>query len=176
MASTVIDPELRSADATLKHLRTENDNLREQVDRLEENLATMHSEYERLTRPERADGVLLRRTIAAVHATSVNRFEVLLDWPECHKRGCQAHHPGPSAALTTMMLTISDNVRAELIAHAITRPDVAEDGDSPTMVAAYTLATLLNRYNVHHAGTFVKAAQLIVEAYPALVPALSEVR
>ena len=74
--------------------------------------------------------------------------------------------------MALMQHAIVDAIKLELWAHATTRPDVAMDGDSPEDQAVYTLAALLNRYNVHHAGTFVRAARLIVEAYPALVDAL----
>lgn len=119
-----------------------------------------------------ADSALIRRVQAAVYATPVNRFEVMLEWPECHAKRCKAHHGSPERALGIMQATISEAVKLELTAWTTTRPDVAEDGDSDAEVAVYTLAELLRRYNVHDAGTFVRAARLIVEAYPDLVQPL----
>lgn len=120
-----------------------------------------------------SDSALLRRVQAAIYSTPVNRFEVMLEWPECHAKRCRAHHGSPERALGVMQATISEAVKQELTAWATTRPDVAEDGDSDVEVAVYTLAELLRRYNVHDAGTFVRAARLIVEAYPGLVQSLA---
>lgn len=118
------------------------------------------------------DGALVRRIEAAIGNAGVSRAAVEFDWPECHRKNCQGRHGSPDSAFATMKIQVMQAVRLELNYHTTTRPDVAESGDSPEEIAIYTLATLLNRYNVHDAGTFVKAARLIVEAYPALVPVL----
>lgn len=73
-----------------------------------------------------------------------------------------------------MKIQVMRAVRSELAYEVTTRPDVAEPEDTQEQNAVYTLATLLSRYKVHDAGTFVKAAQLIIDAYPALIPALGE--
>lgn len=119
---------------------------------------------------------LERRIIAAARAASVNRFEVEFEWPECHKAKCQHRHGEPERAMGLMQHAIVQAIEMELWSHATTRPDVSVEGDSPEDEAVYTLAALLNRYNVHHAGTFVRAARLIVEAYPALIDALAPIQ
>lgn len=120
------------------------------------------------------DEALIRRIEATVSDASVSRSAVEFDWPECHRKGCQHRHGNIDSAFSTMKIQIMRAVRSELMHEVTTRPDIAEPGDAPEQTAVYTLATLLNRYNVHDAGTFVKAAQLIVDAYPALIPALGE--
>lgn len=116
---------------------------------------------------------LVRRIDAAIFSTDVSRFAVMEDWPECHRKGCHLRHADPSGAMGTIQRQIARSVRNELEFHSTTQPDVTDDGDTPTEAATYILAALLNRYNVHDAGTFVKAARLIVEAYPALIHALT---
>lgn len=120
------------------------------------------------------DEALIRRIEAAVSAASVRRSAVDFDWPECHRKGCQHRHGNVDSAFGTMKSQVMQAVRSELTHEVTTRPDIFEPGDTQEMSAVYTLATLLNRYNVHHAGTFVKAAQLIVDAYPDIIPALVE--
>jgi hypothetical protein len=117
---------------------------------------------------------LIRRVEAAIADAGVSRSAVQHDWPDCHRKNCQYRHPDPDSAFTTMKLQIMRAVRDELQARSTTRPDVADDDDSPEQVAVYTLATLLHRYHVNSAGTFVKAAQLIVDAYPQIIPALAD--
>lgn len=73
-----------------------------------------------------------------------------------------------------MKIQVMRALRSELMHEVTTRPDIAEPGDTEERNAVYTLATLLSRYNVREAGTFVKAAQLIIDAYPTLIPALGE--
>jgi hypothetical protein len=120
------------------------------------------------------DETLIRRIEAAISAASVRRSAVEFDWPECHRKGCQGRHGDVDAAFSTMKIQAMRAVRSELMHKVTTRPDISDPDDTPEQAAVYTLATLLHRYNVHDAGTFVKAAQLIVDAYPAIVPALSE--
>jgi hypothetical protein len=122
----------------------------------------------------KVDEALIRRIEAAVAVASVQRSAVEFDWPECHKRGCQGRHGDVDSAFGTMKIQVMRAVRAELQYELTTRPDIADEDDTPEQSAVYTLAMLLHRYNVHDAGTFVKAAQLIVDAYPGLVPALTE--
>ena len=120
------------------------------------------------------DEALIRRIEAAVSAASVSRSAVEFDWPECHRKGCQGRHGNVDSAFGTMKIQVMRAVRSELQHEMTTRPDIYQDGDTEEQTAVYVLATLLSRYNVHDAGTFVKAAQLIVDAYPALIPALGE--
>lgn len=120
------------------------------------------------------DDAMIRRIEAAVSDANVSRSAVEFDWPECHRKGCQGRHGSVDSAFTTMKIQVMRSVRNELEFETTTRPDIAERGDSREQTAVYTLATLLNRYNVHDAGTFVKAAQLIVDAYPALADVLGE--
>lgn len=122
----------------------------------------------------KTDERLIRRIEAAVSHATVSRSAVEFDWPECHKPRCSSRHGNVDAAFTTMKIQVMRAVRAELEHELTTRPDIAEPGDTQEQKAVYTLATLLNRYNVHDAGTFVKAAQLIIDAYPDLIPALGE--
>ncbi|OOB90317.1 hypothetical protein [Rathayibacter sp. VKM Ac-2630] len=115
---------------------------------------------------------LERRVIAAIYDASVSRASVEFDWPECHKRACQGRHGSVESAFTTIQIRIAEAVRSELRYRSTTQPDVAEDGDSPEMAAAMTLATLLGRYTsgtTGRAGTYLGAARLMLEAYPDLV-------
>jgi hypothetical protein len=120
------------------------------------------------------DEALIRRIEAAVSVAAVSRSAVEFDWPECHRKGCAGRHGDVDAAFGTMKIQIMRAIRAELQHELTTRPDIADDDDTPEQNAVYTLAMLLHRYNVHDVGTFVKAAQLIVDAYPALVGVLGE--
>lgn len=120
------------------------------------------------------DEALIRRIEAAVSDASVSRSAVDFEWPECHRKGCQHRHGNVDSAFGIMKIQVMRAIRSELLHEVTTRPDIAEDGDTQEQNAVYTLATLLSRYKVHDAGTFVKAAQLIVDAYPALIPALGE--
>lgn len=119
------------------------------------------------------DEPLIRRIEAAISDAGVSRSAVEFDWPECHRKGCQGRHGSVDSAFSTMKIQVMRAVRAELQHELTTRPDFSDPGDTAEQTAVYTLATLLNRYNVHDAGTFVNAAQLIVDAYPELVPALT---
>lgn len=121
------------------------------------------------------DEALIRRIEASVSNAAARRSAVEFDWPECHKPKCQHRHGNVDSAFTTMKSQIIEAVRSELQFEMTTRPDIAEDGDTPEQTAVYTLAILLSRYNVRETGTFVKAAQLIIDAYPTLIPALGEV-
>jgi hypothetical protein len=120
------------------------------------------------------DEALIRRVEVAISAASVRRSAVEFDWPECHRKGCSGRHGDVDSAFGTMKSRIMQAVRSELMHEVTTRPDIAEPGDTTEQNAIYTLATLLSRYKVNDAGTFVKAAQLIVDAYPAIIPALGE--
>jgi hypothetical protein len=120
------------------------------------------------------DEALIRRIEAAVSAASVRRSAVDFDWPECHRKGCQGRHGSVDSAFGTMKAAVMQAVRSELMHEMTTRPDIYQDGDTQEQTAIYVLATLLSRYNVREASTFVKAAQLIVDAYPDLIPMLGE--
>ena len=126
--------------------------------------------------PTRApiDEALIWRIEAAIAAATVRRAVVEFDWPECHRKGCAGRHGSVDSAFAAMKSQVMQAVRSELMHEMTTRPDIAEPGDTEEQNAVYTLATLLRTYNVHNASTFVKAAQLIVDAYPALIPALGE--
>lgn len=130
---------------------------------------------EALAAPSRSiDDAVIRRIEAAISDAGVSRSAVEFDWPECHRKGCQGRHGDVDAAFTTMKIQIMRGVRSELMHEVTTRPDISEPGDTEEQTAVYTLATLLSRYNVRDTGTFVKAAQLIVDAYPALIPVLGD--
>lgn len=116
---------------------------------------------------------LQRRVLAAIWAADVSREAIEFDWPECHRPRCAGRHGSPDSAFGLMKSRIAGAVEDELRFRMLTRPDVAVDGDSPEDAAALTLAVLLARYQVRDAGTFAKAARLIVDAYPGLVPVLA---
>lgn len=120
------------------------------------------------------DEALIRRIEAAISAAAVSRSAVEFDWPECHRKGCQGRHGSVDSAFGTMKIQIMRAVRSELMHEVTTRPDIAEDGDTPEQTAVYTLAHLMHVYRVSETSTYVKAAQLIVDAYPGLIPALGE--
>lgn len=126
------------------------------------------------TETRAVDEAIIRRIDAAVSNAGVRRSAVEYEWPECHKPKCSGRHGDVDSAFSIMKSQVMKAVRDELAYEVTTRPDIAEDGDTPEQVAVYTLATLLSRYNVRETSTFVKAAQLIVDAYPALVPALAD--
>lgn len=115
----------------------------------------------------------VRRVVAAIENAAARRSLIEFDWPECHRKGCQHRHGDVDSAFHNMKSAILQSVQEELLYEVTTRPDISEEGDSAETEAVYALAALMNRYNVHHAGTFVKAAQLMVDAYPRLVDALS---
>lgn len=124
--------------------------------------------------PDRkVDDALIRRVAAAAHRAGVSRAEVELEWPECHKPRCQHRHGSPEIAMGYMAHQIIEAIELELRYESTTRPDIAEPDDSPEEAAIYALAVLMNTYNVRHAGTFARAARMIIEAYPALIPALA---
>jgi hypothetical protein len=120
------------------------------------------------------DEALIRRIEATIGAAAVSRSAVEFEWPECHRKGCQGRHGNVDQAFGIMKHKIMDEVRSELMCEVTTRPSIGEDGDTPEQVAVYTLAVLMNRYNVNKTSTYVNAAQLIVDAYPALIPVLGE--
>ena len=117
---------------------------------------------------------LIERVVATVYATPVSREVVAYEWPECHKRNCQARHGSPDAAYGHMKAALSAALRAELSSRATSRPDVADDGDSPADVALYTMSWLLATYKPERTSTYVEAARLILDAYPDMIPALSK--
>jgi len=120
------------------------------------------------------DEALIRRIEAAVAVASVSRSAVEFDWPECHRKGCSGRHGDVDQAFGTMKIQVMRAVRDELQFEMTTRPDFSTPGDTEEQNAVMTLATLLRRYNVHDAGTYAKAAQLIVDAYPELTAVFSE--
>lgn len=119
------------------------------------------------------EDLLIDRIVAAVADAGISRAVVEHDWPECHKAKCQARHGDPDSAMGHMKHQIIDAVKLELRYEATTRPDVSMDGDSPEATAALTLGVLLHRYRPEVSGTYAKAAQLIVDAYPEIIPALA---
>ena len=121
-------------------------------------------------RDERA---LIRRIEAAAYGASVRRSEVEMAWPECHRPKCQHQHGSVEEALGLMQHAVAGAVRDELRYRTTTRPDLRGDGENAADEAVLTLAVLLSRYRVQDAGTYVKAAQLLVEAYPEFVPVLT---
>lgn len=119
------------------------------------------------------DAALIRRIEAAISAARVSRAAVEFDWPECHRKGCQHRHGDVDSAFHTMKIQVMRAVESELAYEVTTRPNIHEDGDTPEQKAVYLLAVLMSTYNVHRTSTFVNAAQLMVDAYPALIGALA---
>jgi hypothetical protein len=120
------------------------------------------------------DEALIRRIEAAVSDAKVSRSAVEFDWPECHAKRCNGRHGDVDAAFGTMKIQVMRAIRSELQHEVTTRPDIYEDGDTQEQTAVYVLASLMDRYNVAKTSTYVKAAQLIVDAYPELIPVLGE--
>ncbi|WIA95827.1 hypothetical protein [Curtobacterium sp. MCBA15_004] len=114
----------------------------------------------------------LRRIDAAIDSAGVSRAEVFLALPECHKRKCQSSHPNGDEVFGLLKRQIREAIHAELQYRTTTRPDLGID-DEPD-AAVLTLAHLMSTYNVHEAGTYVRAAQLLVEAYPAIGKAIEK--
>ena len=110
---------------------------------------------------------------AAADNAGVSREAVSFEWPECHKPKCQASHGSPDTAMLYMKLAIMAEIKRELQFRSTSRPDFAPEEDSPEDAAALNLAILLRNHNVHDEGTFIRAAERIVEAFPELVPALA---
>lgn len=119
---------------------------------------------------------LILRLKEAVFEAGVSRGAVETTWAECHKPRCGCQHGRPEDAFLMMKQQIAESIEKELRWRALTKPNVTEPEDTPQQNAVWTLAALLGRYNVHDAGTFVKAARLIVDAYPAIIPALVDIR
>lgn len=116
----------------------------------------------------------IRRVEAAIMDAVARRSAIEFDWPECHRKNCPHRHGDVDYAFGAMKVQIIESVRNELRYETTTRPDVSDGMDSDEQNAVWALAALLNTYNVHHAGTFVRAAQLMVDAYPQLVVALNQ--
>ena len=119
------------------------------------------------------DETTMRRIRAAAHTAAVNRFELEFVWPECHKAKCSQQHGDPGQALALLEHAVIESVENELRFETVTRPDLADPEDTAEQTAVLTLATLLSTYNVRDAGTFVRAAQLMIDAYPPLTEALA---
>nr|WP_278101182.1 hypothetical protein [Microbacterium proteolyticum] len=120
---------------------------------------------------------LMGRLWAAADNAGISREAVEFEWPECHKPKCQGSHGMPDVAMSYMKRAIMAEIEAELRYRTTTRPDHAPDSDSPEQAAQLNLAILLSKHNVHDEGTFARAADRIIEAYPELVPVFSgEVR
>lgn len=117
---------------------------------------------------------LLRRIEAAIDDASARRSLIEADWPECHRKNCGYRHGDADTAFANMKAQIFRSVRDELLYEMTTRPDMSEEGDTPEQAAVYALAILMDRYNVHRTSTFVNAAQLMVDAYPKLIDALTD--
>lgn len=114
------------------------------------------------------DAALVRRIEAAIFATRVHRAAAEFDWPECHKRNCQARHGSTDEAFSIFARQVAESVRSEILAESTTRPDVwVGDDEDPAHVAVYALATLMANL-VRKTGTHVRAAALLIDAYPAL--------
>jgi hypothetical protein len=126
-----------------------------------------------MSAPRDIDEALIRRVEAAISAAVVRRSAVEFDWPECHKAKCAGRHGNVDTAFGTMKLAIMQTVRSELMHEMTTRPDIAGPEDTAEQAAVYALAALLHTYNVNRTSTYVQAAQLIVDAYPDISPALA---
>lgn len=120
-------------------------------------------------------GALMGRLWAAADRAGVSREAVSFEWPECHKPRCQATHGSPDTAMVYMKLAIMAEIQRELRFRSTTRPDAAPEEFSPEEAAAFHLAILLRTHNVRDEGTYIRAAERIVEAFPELVPALAGV-
>ena len=120
------------------------------------------------------DESIIRRVTAAIESASARRSLIEFDWPECHRKNCGHRHGGVDHAFHEMKTRIIESVREELGYEATTRPDVAQDGDSPEQTAVLTLASLLHTYRPEKTSTYVNAAQLIVDAYPQIIQALTD--
>lgn len=117
---------------------------------------------------------LLGRLWAAADNAGVSREAVEFEWPECHKPKCQSSHGLPDVAMSYMKRAIMAEIEAELCYRVTSRPDDrAPETDTPERAAAFHLAILLRNHNVRDEGTFIRAAERIVEAYPELVPVFS---
>lgn len=112
----------------------------------------------------------MRRIDAAIEAAGVSRAEMHLTLPECHKRKCQSRHPEGDEALGMMKRQIRESIQSEMLYRTVTRPDLGVQ-DEPD-AAALTLAHLLSTYNVHDSGTYIRAAEMLIEAYPAIGAAM----
>lgn len=120
------------------------------------------------------DDTLIRRVEAAIQSATVQRSLIDFDWPECHRKNCGNRHENADYAFGNMKAQIISAVRSELLSESVTRPDVTEYGDTPEQDAVLTIATLLHTYRPEKTSTYVKAAQLMVDAYPALIEAFKE--
>lgn len=117
---------------------------------------------------------LMGRLWAAADNAGVSREAVEFEWPECHKPKCQSSHGLPDVAMSYMKRAIMAEIEAELRYRVTSRPDDrAPETDTPERAAAFHLAILLRNHNVRDEGTFIRAAERIVEAYPELVPVFS---
>lgn len=119
---------------------------------------------------------LVGRIWAAADNAGVSRAVVELEWPECHKPKCQARHGSPDTAMLYLKQAIVREIESELRHRVTSRPDdIAPESDADAQAAALHLAVLLRTHNVHDAGTFIRAAERMVEAFPELVPVFAGV-
>lgn len=115
---------------------------------------------------------LRRRIRAAALTATVSRSAVEFEWPECHAKKCARNHGSADQAFALMSHAITESIDNELHFETTTRPDVSDPDDTPEEAAVLTLAVLLSKYKVSDAGTYARAARLIVDAYPALIEVL----
>lgn len=112
---------------------------------------------------------LMGRLWAATDNAAVSREAVEFEWPECHRPKCQGRHGSPDSAMHHMKSAIMREIENELLYRHTSRPDRAPDEDGPVEAAAFNLAILLSNHRVADAGTYIRAAERIIEAYPELV-------
>ena len=115
------------------------------------------------------DEAIIQRVEATIERAAAVRSLIEHNWPECHIRNCKRQHADADIAFHEMKTAILSAVRAELAYELTTRPDVANDNETPRETAQRTLAALLHTYRADKTSTYMRAANLMIDAYPELI-------
>lgn len=115
------------------------------------------------------DETTIQRIEVAIETATARRSIIEFDWPECHRQKCAATHGDVDIAFHEMKTAIINAVRAELAYEATTRPDVSIYTGTKREAAELTMATLLHAYRANKTSTYMRAANLMIDAYPELI-------
>lgn len=120
-----------------------------------------------------ADNAIAERVISAIYAAGVHRAVINEVWPECHRAKCQHRHPTPDEAFSMMKHQIAEMIKLELGYRRVSRPEFDGSDYTATEQAEITLGVLMDTYFTK-SGRFIRAAEMILEAYPEMVAVLTD--
>lgn len=76
------------------------------------------------------DMKLWPRVQQAIHAAGVNRGDVLVNLPSCHRKNCHQDHGDIDLVFTMFADQIAESIRMELLCKAISEPDTYPDSQN----------------------------------------------